>query len=109
MRCNKLPNAATPLVLELTEQLAMVAPRQRKQLWDLRQFDQFPAVESGSIQRALVLGGLFGFFAYATYDLTSLATTRGFPLRLALVDMAWGAALTAAAAAIGAAVTLQAA
>lgn len=68
-----------------------------------------PAVESGSIHRALVLGGLFGFFAYATYDLTSLATTKGFPLRLALVDMAWGAALTAAAAAIGAAVTLQAA
>jgi uncharacterized membrane protein len=51
--------------------------------------------------RAVLAGALFGFFAYATYDLTNLATLRGWPWRLALVDIAWGTALTAAAAAAG--------
>lgn len=51
--------------------------------------------------RAVLAGALFGFFAYATYDLSNLATLRGWPLRLTLVDIAWGTALTAAAAAAG--------
>jgi len=51
--------------------------------------------------RAVVAGAVFGFFAYATYELTNLATLRGWPLRLVLVDIAWGAVLTAAAAAAG--------
>ncbi len=51
--------------------------------------------------RAVLAGALFGFFAYATYDLSNLATLRGWPLRLVLVDIAWGSALTAAAAAAG--------
>ena len=51
--------------------------------------------------RAVWAGALFGFFAYATYDLSNLATLRGWPLRLTLVDIAWGTALTAAAAAAG--------
>ena len=38
----------------------------------------------------LTMGGLFGFFAYATYDLTNLATLRNWPLGLSLIDMAWG-------------------
>ncbi len=69
-------------------------------------FAVWPAVQGGRVWLAALLGGLFGFFAYATYDLTNLATLEGFPLRLALVDMAWGSALTAAAAAVGAAVAL---
>ncbi len=51
--------------------------------------------------RAVLAGALFGFFAYATYDLSNLATLRGWPLRLTLVDIVWGTALTAAAAAAG--------
>lgn len=51
--------------------------------------------------RAVLAGAVFGFFAYATYDLTNLATLRDWPLRLALVDIVWGAALTAAAAGAG--------
>jgi uncharacterized membrane protein len=42
-----------------------------------------------------------GFCAYATYDLTNLATLRGFPLKLVLVDMAWGTCLTPIAAVAG--------
>jgi uncharacterized membrane protein len=33
--------------------------------------------------------------AYATYDLTSLALIRDFPALVAVVDIAWGTALTA--------------
>jgi uncharacterized membrane protein len=59
-----------------------------------------PALRDGSWQTALVYGALFGFFAYATYDLSNLATLRGFTTALALVDVAWGTVLTAATAAI---------
>jgi uncharacterized membrane protein len=64
-------------------------------------FAMLPAVEAGSWQTALRLGALFGFFAYATYDITNLATLKGFPLGLAMVDLAWGTALTAVSAALG--------
>ena len=46
----------------------------------------------------MLAGALFGFFTYATYDLSNLAPLRAWPWRLALVDIAWGTALTAAAA-----------
>ena len=49
----------------------------------------------------LMMGALFGFFAYATYDLTTLATLRDWPLRLSLIDMGWGTFVSAAAAAGG--------
>ena len=37
---------------------------------------------------------LFGFAAYATYDLTNLAVMRGYTWGLALADMFWGGILT---------------
>ena len=49
----------------------------------------------------LAMGAAFGFFAYATYDLTNLATLRGWPLRLSLIDIAWGSLVSAASAAGG--------
>ena len=54
---------------------------------------------AGSLVSAAVYGALFGFCVYAAYDLTNLATLRGWPLTVSLVDLAWGAAVTAAAAA----------
>jgi uncharacterized membrane protein len=60
-----------------------------------------PALNAGGWTTALVSGALFGLIAYATYDLTNLAVTKGFPATLALVDMAWGAALTATSAVAG--------
>lgn len=47
------------------------------------------------------MAGLFGFIAYATYDLTNLATLRDWPAGLAAIDMAWGAAVSAASASVG--------
>ena len=58
-------------------------------------FAVVPALERGALTNALLLGALFGFVAYATYNLTNLATLRDWPLLMALVDMAWGAVLGA--------------
>ncbi|MFO1245627.1 MAG: DUF2177 family protein [Ramlibacter sp.] len=54
--------------------------------------------------RAAIWGGLFGLFCYGTYDLTNLAVLQGWPAGLAALDMAWGGAVTAFAAAAGAVV-----
>lgn len=60
-----------------------------------------PAAERRSLGRALAYGAFFGLVAYATYDLTSLALIRDFPLLVVLVDLAWGVLLTTVAAAAG--------
>jgi uncharacterized membrane protein len=41
-----------------------------------------------------LLGAIFGFITYATYDLTNYATLKGFPLTIVFIDLAWGAVLT---------------
>ena len=53
--------------------------------------------------RTAIVGALFGFAAYATYDLTNLATLEAFTWRLSLIDMTWGTVATALATAAGAA------
>jgi uncharacterized membrane protein len=52
-----------------------------------------PAVEKKSLYTAILMGGLFGFFTYATYDLTNLATLKNWPIGVTIVDMAWGVIL----------------
>lgn len=64
-------------------------------------FVVMPAAERRSLGRAIALGAFFGLAAYATYDLTSLALIRDFPLIIVLVDLAWGVALTTVAASAG--------
>ncbi len=56
-----------------------------------------PALASGSWKTALVHGLLFGLIAYATYDLTNLATLKGFPANVVLPDLAWGMFVTTVA------------
>ncbi len=58
-------------------------------------FAIYPAVLKNSLMTAAILGGLFGFFTYATYDLTNLATLRDWPLSVTIVDMIWGTILGA--------------
>ena len=36
-------------------------------------------------------GAFFGLVAYATYDLTNLATLKNWPLPVTIVDLGWGA------------------
>ena len=40
-------------------------------------------------------GALFGFAAYATYDLTNQATLKNWPITVTFVDLLWGTVLTA--------------
>jgi len=64
-------------------------------------FAILPGLRSGSMTTALLCGALFGFFTYATYDLTNQATLRNWTIQLTLVDIVWGSALAAAAAMAG--------
>jgi uncharacterized membrane protein len=49
-----------------------------------------PAIAAKSIWLAIGFGALLGLVAYGTYDITNLATIRGWPLAVSLIDMAWG-------------------
>lgn len=52
-----------------------------------------PGLDAGSLAKAAIWGALFGFFTYATYDLTNLATLREWPIKVVIVDIAWGTLL----------------
>lgn len=54
-----------------------------------------PNVTRQTLLPAVLAGGFFGLVAYATYDMTNLATIKGFTWRVAMVDMMWGAVLSA--------------
>ena len=60
-----------------------------------------PGIESGSLSGALWRGALFGFIAYATYDLTNLATIRNWPVDVTIIDLVWGTSLNTVIAAAG--------
>ena len=54
-----------------------------------------PALAEGSVAKAILYGALFGFFTYATYDLTNMATIADWPLKVVVVDILWGVILGA--------------
>lgn len=60
-----------------------------------------PGQSAQGWSRALMVGALFGFFAYATYDLTNLSTLKEWPVGLSLMDMAWGALVSGVSSAAG--------
>ena len=60
-------------------------------------FTVMPAVHGAGWLSSLLLGGLLGLVAFATYDLTNLATLSRWPLAVAMVDMIWGTCVTALA------------
>ena len=68
-------------------------------------FAVLPALDAGQWGKALLYGALFGFFAYATYDLTNLATLKGWSPGVALLDLAWGSVVTGISATMGYLVT----
>lgn len=64
-------------------------------------FAVLPALKNESLAYAIMYGALFGFFTYATYDVTNYATLRDWPVMVAVVDVAWGTVLSAVSAALG--------
>ena len=45
-----------------------------------------PAIDANSVINAIWLGGVFGLVAYGTYDLTNLATIRGWSVTVTPVS-----------------------
>lgn len=60
-----------------------------------------PAAEANSWKRLLIHAAVFGFCAYATYDLTNQATLKVWSTTITLIDLAWGTFVTTAAASVG--------
>jgi uncharacterized membrane protein len=60
-----------------------------------------PAIASGKWSSALLYGALFGFFAYATYDLTNQATLKNWTTLLTVSDIVWGTFATGVSATLG--------
>ena len=59
------------------------------------------------LSQAMSRGAVYGFCAYATYDLTNLATLKGWSTTLVFIDVAWGAVASAIASAVAVAVTTR--
>lgn len=57
-------------------------------------FAVLPALSSEQWLHALLYGGLLGFVAYGTYDITNMATLKNWPIVMSLVDIVWGTILT---------------
>lgn len=55
-----------------------------------------PGMQGEPLGLVAAKGAIFGLVAYATYDLTNLATVKGFTVKVAMVDMAWGTFISAA-------------
>jgi len=53
----------------------------------------------------LIYGALFGFFCYATFELTSLSLLKHWTWPVVVVDIAWGTFVTATAGTLGLIIT----
>jgi uncharacterized membrane protein len=60
-----------------------------------------PGLEMGSLKTTLLSGALFGLIAYATYDLTNLATLKDWPVMVTVVDLVWGTFVSTAVSGAG--------
>lgn len=63
-----------------------------------------PALNGGGWTQALWMGAVLGLAAYGTYDITNLATLKGWSLTVTLADLAWGTVLTGVSAAAATAI-----
>ena len=50
----------------------------------------FAILPANSWLESLGYGVLFGFIAYATYDLTNLATMKNWSIKITIIDLVWG-------------------
>lgn len=70
-------------------------------------FAVIPGLNAGDWKKALVWGALFGLFAYATYDLTNLATLKSWSTKLVVIDIAWGVVVSAASSSLACLMALK--
>ncbi|MEY4880278.1 MAG: hypothetical protein RJB62_1747 [Pseudomonadota bacterium] len=69
-------------------------------------FAVWPALNAHSLALAVLNGAVLGFIAYMTFDLTSLAILKGWSVKVAILDIAWGTFVSAVAASAGYAATV---
>jgi uncharacterized membrane protein len=67
----------------------------------LLHFAVLPFDASAGWREPLLTAAAFGFVAYATYDLSNLATLKGWPWSITLADITWGSLASTVAAAAG--------
>jgi uncharacterized membrane protein len=66
----------------------------------------FVNAQGGATWRSTLLyGALFGLFCYATFELTSLSLLKHWTWPVVVVDVSWGAAVTAFASTVGLLIT----
>jgi uncharacterized membrane protein len=59
------------------------------------------ATPGATWQSTLLYGALFGFFCYATFELTSLSLLKHWTWAVVVVDIAWGTFVTAVSSTLG--------
>lgn len=60
----------------------------------------FPALNKSSLRTVFFNGLIFGVVAYGTYNLTNMATLKGWSMNVVVVDMIWGGILTGVSASL---------
>ena len=99
------PNASTSISWEIYCSINRARVRQLPSMPSMSSGSYFsqllPALQESAASTALLYGALFGFFAYATYDMTNYATLRNWSLAVSLVDIFWGTCVTGVAAFLG--------
>jgi uncharacterized membrane protein len=58
-----------------------------------------PALNEGNVWGAVWRAAIFGALAYGTYDLTNLATIKGWAWQVSVIDIVWGTTLNSVVAA----------
>jgi uncharacterized membrane protein len=56
-------------------------------------FAVLPGLNKNSLGKAVLLGALFGFFTYMTYELTNFALIKDWPINVVIIDILWGVIL----------------
>lgn len=53
-----------------------------------------PKVSGRGVFEIFIWGAMFGLIAYGVYDLTNLATLKDWTIKMTVVDMLWGGAIS---------------
>mgnify|MGYP001564837824 FL=1 len=60
-----------------------------------------PLLKKGLLKTIFLKGFVLGFVAYGTYNLTNMATIKGWSASVVIVDMIWGVVLTGGSSLLG--------
>jgi uncharacterized membrane protein len=60
-----------------------------------------PLFKKGLLKTIFLKGFVLGFVAYGTYNLTNMATLKGWSASVVIVDMIWGGVLTGVSSLLG--------